>query len=335
MSPEDEAAALAAMSPEDRAAALAAMSPEEKAAALAAMTPEEQAAAFAAMSPEDKAAAQAALAAMPTSAPTSAPTMVPYKRMSQDVTFNHIETPEDYHHEDNQKQKKVMELAYGRALGIVELINGSMVYKVHCGVISEAQRRGVTVRFHATVADLHNIALPTSGVNSTTLAHHIDRVVAHDPTYSNVTVPHHSSMSVATPTITAVNGANRNIGSASSSSGFSTVEIVLIIAAVVVALGALSFAVYVYFCHEKAHVDNNHADRENAQHSDEKSNEYATKNGHLVFTEETVPTGVATIEVDQVGIMLQDAPFEPPVATLDATDQSCLCTGYMRTKELK
>jgi len=268
--------------------------------------------------------------------------------MSQDVTFTHIESPEDYHHEDNQKQKKVMELAYGRALGIVEMINGSMVYKVHCGVISEAQRRGVTVRFHATVADLHDIALPASGVNSTTLAHHIDRVVAHDPTYSNVTVPHHSSMTLTTPTITAVNGANPNKGSASSSSGFSPVELVLIIAAVVVALGALSFAVYVYFCHEKAHVDNNHADHEKAQHSDEKdadhekaqhsdgkANEYATtKNGQLVFAEEKLTTGCATIEVDQVGIMLQDAPFGPPVATiapiapLNATARFCSTGCY-------
>ena len=61
MSPEERAAALAAMSPEEKAAALAAMSPEEKAAALAAMSPEEQAAALAAMSPEEKAAALAAM----------------------------------------------------------------------------------------------------------------------------------------------------------------------------------------------------------------------------------------------------------------------------------
>ena len=55
MSPEERAAALAAMSPEERAAALAGMhmSPEERAAALAAMSPEERAAALPGMIPRD------------------------------------------------------------------------------------------------------------------------------------------------------------------------------------------------------------------------------------------------------------------------------------------
>merc|ERR1712166_586497 len=52
MSPQDIAAALAAMSPEEKEATMAAMSPQDRAAALTAMSPEEKEATVAAMSPD-------------------------------------------------------------------------------------------------------------------------------------------------------------------------------------------------------------------------------------------------------------------------------------------
>jgi len=136
--------------------------------------------------------------------PTAAPTNVPAKKISQAVSFTTIPDANTYN--TDASMKIAFEFAYGLGMGIVETVNGSMVFREDCEVSSAASRRAATVTFDAIVADHHAIEISASGISAANLASHISTVVASNPALANVPVPPASSMTVAPPVVTSVGG---------------------------------------------------------------------------------------------------------------------------------
>ena len=67
--------------------------------------------------------------------PTAAPTNVPAKKISQAVSFTTIPDANTYN--TDASMKTAFEFAYGLGMGIVETVNGSMVFREDCEALPD------------------------------------------------------------------------------------------------------------------------------------------------------------------------------------------------------
>jgi hypothetical protein len=152
------------------------------------------------------------------STPAPAPTTT-----TQAIVFNELADASAY----TGAIKLAYEYGWAHALGLTSISGSSVSYKTGVTVTSTAARRAVTVTFEATTNSQFTGTAPTAGATAANLISGITAVVATDTTtYSGVTAPTASSMTVRPATVVVTTTTSTST-STSASPSTSTAQLLL------------------------------------------------------------------------------------------------------------